>query len=174
MVLPTNRELTDIVTQLSETPEIEESEFVRTWLLTLREYISGGQIPIGIWLDGVKASPHQEVRVVDGGGNELFRVPPIIVNETPVFSKAILEQLGSISYHADNLDKIIPGSGQQYIRDMLADDVQEQKTIPSIRERWDAIFARYNLEPVFTQSKTTVEQRQRDAEAEEFEDYDEL
>lgn len=130
-------------------PTILEKEFVTTWLLTLRSYVLGEDIKIGMWLDHMDMSPFMEATVVDAQGVALYDVPSIFVSQDKVLPKNIADNIGDIMYRAENMNKIIPGQGDNFIQTQLTNNVTMPKEVPDHQRRWDEIFKRYDLEPVF-------------------------
>lgn len=156
-------------------PEMQEHEFVQTWLLTLRDFCAGEPVNIGLWLEANDITPFKEVQIMKGR-EKLFKVPSIMVLSNEIISDAVASDLANIAYKAENMDKTIPGAGTNYMRNELKDVVKPQKGIDDIRARWDAIFVKYGLEPVYGYGHDNIEQLENSTitGSSEFDDYDEL
>jgi hypothetical protein len=113
-----------------------------------------------------------EVDVHDDNGEVLFTVPSIFAKQDSVLPKSVTGDISDIMYRANNLNKVMPGKGSAYIRSELVEQVRANKSISEYQRRWDLIFTRYNLDPVFTTVSTTggiIDDNDEDAE-----DYEEL
>lgn len=150
--------------------KLVESEFVTQWLLTLHEYMRGGEVEIGIWLDANRISVFSEVTITDNAGKTLYNVPSIFMKQDQILPKSVTADIGDIMYRVENLNKTIPGKGDAFIKGSITDHVIPSRDRATFQERWDAIFVKYNLEPVFT----TVTTSTINSEDEGFDDYDEL
>lgn len=150
--------------------KMNEGEFVRTWLLTLREYIAGGDVKIVMWLDANKISTFSEVTITDNSGNPLYNVPSIFIKQDRILPANVTSNIGDIMYRVENMNKTIPGKGDSFIQNEVTDHVIQHDKLPSYQKRWDEIFTRYNLEPVFAVNSTSVSI----GDNEGFDDYDEL
>lgn len=153
--------------------KIRESEFVEKWLLTLREFIAGGDVEIGVWLYNQNVTIFGEVNVVDNQDNILFVVPSVFIKQDSVLPKTVSSSIGDIMYRAENLNRTLPGKGDAYIRNELTSQLHEQKEMPEYQRRWDEIFIRYKLEPVFSKGAGVSSTYSQDDD-EEFDDYEEL
>lgn len=160
------------VIRLNETdgPVMNERTFVVNWLLTLRAYIAGEPISIALWLNENKISVFTEVSIVDNAGNEVFKVPSLFIKQDKILPNSVAKNMSDIMYRAENLGKTIPGKGNVYIRGEITEQLVPRTERPEYEKRWDAIFTRYDLEPVFstTQSNSSV------SVDEGFDDHDEL
>lgn len=165
----------EILRMNDDVVKMSEQVFVTKWLLTLRDYISGEPVQIGIWLDENNITSFSEVAIINGQGEEVFRVPSILAKADKILPEAVSSNVSDIMYRVDNLNRMIPGKGDAYIANELTDQVIEHSNIGSYQQRWDAIFVRYDLEPVFnlSLSKSTAVQ-QTIQQSEDFDDYDEL
>lgn len=169
---PQSAAVREILNLGEDNPRVSESEFFEKWILTLREYIAGGNVEIGVWLSNMGVSVFGEVDVHDDNGEVLFTVPSIFAKQDSVLPKSVTGDISDIMYRANNLNKVMPGKGSAYIRSELVEQVRANKSISEYQRRWDLIFTRYNLDPVFTTVSTTggiIDDNDEDAE-----DYEEL
>lgn len=153
-------------------PKLKEREFVEKWLLTLYEYIGGGEVEIGIWLTNQGVTIYGEVDVVDDSGSTIFVVPSIMMTQDKVLPSAVASEVSDIVYRADILNRRIPGKGDEYIRNEIIGNVKPSTNLQLYQDRWDNIFVKYNLEPIFSKSVTISNTPIDDDE--EFDDYEEL
>lgn len=156
----------------SSVPTIRESEFVTKWLLTLHEYIRGEDVKIGLWLQEMDINVFGEVSVVDTSNTELYRVPSIFINKDKVLPNSIVQNIGDIMYRAETMNKIMPGKGDHFIQTEITNNVRTQSELPDYQRRWDDIFTRYDLDPVFYISTSSRIDTADDSG--DFDDYEEL
>lgn len=161
------------IAKMSEGPQakISEREFVSKWLLTLREYIAGGEVQIGIWLQENDITTFNEVAVVDPAGETLFIVPSILMTQDKLLPDAVSSDITDILYRADTMSQVMPGRGNQFIRNEITSKIKSPGTMEHYQQRWDAIFLRYELEPVFSATATNVSNSTDDGD---FDEYEEL
>lgn len=161
------------IAKMSEGPQasLTEKTFVSKWLLSLREYVNGGEVNIGIWLQENDITVFNEVAVIDTSGEVLFVVPSILMTQDKLLPDAVSSDITDILYRADNLGRVVPGRGNQYIRNEITDKVKSPGTMTDYQRRWDDIFTRYGLEPVFSNTATTTSSSSDDGD---FDDYEEL
>ena len=165
----------EILRMNEEVASMSENVFVTKWLLTLREYIAGGEVQIGYWLDENNITSFSEVAILDGAGQELFRVPSILAKADKLLPDAVSSNVSDIMYRVENLNRMIPGKGDAYIRNELTDRVVEQGNHETYQQRWDKIFVKYGQEPVFdTTLSTTTPSAAVMKDNEAFDDYEEL
>ena len=162
----------EILRMNQDVVSMPEVTFVKKWLLTLREYIAGGEVNIAYWLSENNITHFAEVAIVDSIGTELYRVPSILAKADKVLPTEVTSNISDIMYRADGLNRIIPGKGDAFINNELTSQVIENTNIGSYHERWDAIFTRYQLDPVFNVAQATS--TSTGTQSEEFDDDDEL
>lgn len=150
--------------------KLSENEFVTKWLLTLREYMAGGEVEISIWLNTMRISVFSEVTILDAAGMELYKVPSIFIKQDRVLPKSISAEMGDIMYRAEGLNRTIPGKGDSFINNAITSHILNNNDLPEYQKRWDAIFTRYDLEPVFNTATTSLSMNPDEG----FDDYDEL
>lgn len=155
-------------------PQLRESEFVERWILTLREYLAGGDVEIVIWLSAQKVTVFGEVDIIDQNGVVLYTVPSLLVKQDNILPKSVASEITDIIHRADALNKNMPGKGDSYMKNELVNHVVEQRKLPEYQQRWDDIFTRYNLEPVFSSSSSQVNDINNDDDYEDFDEYEEL
>lgn len=160
-----------IVGLSSDLTTMKEKEFVTKWLLSLREYVSGNDVAIALWLQENDITAFSEVTVVDATGEALFVVPSILMKQDKVLPNNVASEIGEIMYRADNLNRTIPGRGDEFIRREITDKVVTTDKLKEYQNRWDSIFVRYDLEPVFSNTHTTGSFTEDDGD---FDGYEEL
>lgn len=156
--------------------KMSEQTFVSKWLLTLRDYISGEPVRIGYWLDENNITSFGEVQIVNSQGDAIFRVPSILAKADKILPDSVSSNVSDIMYRVDNLNRMIPGKGHAYIESELTNRVIQNMDHGSYQQRWDAIFTRYDLEPVFNKNLSNAAGSQATTiqPGEDFDDYDEL
>lgn len=160
-----------IVGLSSDLTTMKEKEFVTKWLLSLREYVSGNDVAIALWLQENDITVFSEVTIVDATGESLFVVPSILMKQDKVLPNNVASEIGEIMYRADNLNRTIPGRGDEFIRREITDKVVTTDKLKEYQNRWDSIFVRYDLEPVFSNTHTTGSFTEDDGD---FDGYEEL
>ena len=160
-----------IVGLSSDLTTMKEKEFVTKWLLSLREYVSGNDVAIALWLQENDITAFSEVTIVDATGEALFVVPSILMKQDKVLPNNVASEIGEIMYRADNLNRAIPGRGDEFIRREITDKVVTTDKLKEYQNRWDSIFVRYDLEPVFSNTHTTGSFTEDDGD---FDGYEEL
>lgn len=160
-----------IVGLSSDLTIMKEKEFVTKWLLSLREYMSGNDVAIALWLQENDITAFSEVTIVDATGEALFVVPSILMKQDKVLPNNVASEIGEIMYRADNLNRTIPGRGDEFIRREITDKVVTTDKLKEYQNRWDSIFVRYDLEPVFSNTHTTGSFTEDDGD---FDGYEEL
>ena len=160
-----------IVGLSSDLTTMKEKEFVTKWLLSLREYVSGNDVVIALWLQENDITAFSEVTIVDATGESLFVVPSILMKQDKVLPNNVASEIGEIMYRADNLNRTIPGRGDEFIRREITDKVVTTDKLKEYQNRWDSIFVRYDLEPVFSNTHTTGSFTEDDGD---FDGYEEL
>lgn len=160
-----------IVGLSSDLTTMKEKEFVTKWLLSLREYVSGNDVAIALWLQENDITAFSEVTIVDATGETLFVVPSILMKQDKVLPNNVASEIGEIMYRADNLNRTIPGRGDEFIRREITDKVVTTDKLKEYQNRWDSIFVRYDLEPVFSNTHTTGSFTEDDGD---FDGYEEL
>ena len=155
----------------SDLTTMKEKEFVTKWLLSLREYMSGNDVAIALWLQENDITAFSEVTIVDATGEALFVVPSILMKQDKVLPNNVASEIGEIMYRADNLNRTIPGRGDEFIRREITDKVVTTDKLKEYQNRWDSIFVRYDLEPVFSNTHTTGSFTEDDGD---FDGYEEL
>lgn len=160
-----------IVGLSSDITTMKEKEFVTKWLLSLREYMSGNDVAIALWLQENDITAFSEVTIVDATGEALFVVPSILMKQDKVLPNNVASEIGEIMYRADNLNRTIPGRGDEFIRREITDKVVTTDKLKEYQHRWDSIFVRYDLEPVFSNTHTTGSFTEDDGD---FDGYEEL
>ena len=159
------------IVELNETiPTLTEQVFVNRWLLTLRAYMAGEDVKIGLWLQENNITTFTEVSVVNSNGVELYRVPSILMKHESVLPNRVSSQIGDLLYRAENMNKTIPGRGNVFIRNEITAHVNDSDVIALYQKRWDDIFTKYDLLPVFFYNTTSVS----DTSDGDFDDYEEL
>ncbi len=146
-------------------PMVTETDLVERFLLTLHQYHRGEPVNISIWLNGlksdgesVKATAFQSVKIVDNNHNTVGYVHPLLVDPTGTLPPEITSMLHDLFYKADNLEKVIPGRGKQFIKENVVDRVKNRdKDIEALRKLWDRLFVKYGLEPVYSDPNTVIE-----------------
>lgn len=161
-----------ILTLAEALPTIKEQQFISKWLLTLRDYIKGEDVMIGIWLQEMDITAFGEVSVVDNLGDELFKVPSILMRNDKILPATVSEGITDTLYRAETMNHVMPGRGNAFIRNELTNQVKNVTNESEYRARWDAIFVRYGLEPVF--SETASYSADGSFSDEDFDDYEEL
>lgn len=172
------------ILQLAETqkPVMFEKDFVTTWLLTLREFCAGGEVAIGLWLQSQKTAsgedltitPFQEVDIRDYSGNVLFTVPSIFAPADNIMDDVTKSIIPDVFDTAYNIEKSIPGSGTKLVEREIVSHITPSDKIDSHRKRWDDIFIRYRLEPVFDLSRISEVTKSPNPFDEEHGDFDEF
>lgn len=160
-----------IVGLSSDLTTMKEKEFVTKWILSLREYVSGNDVAIALWLQENDITAFSEVTIVDATGEALFVVPSILMKQDKVLPNNVASEIGEIMYRADNLNRTIPGRGDEFIRREITDKVVTTDKLKEYQNRWDSIFVRYDLEPVFSNTHTTGSFTEDDGD---FDGYEEL
>ena len=160
-----------IVGLSSDLTTMKEKEFVTKWLLSLREYVSGNDVAIALWLQENDITAFSEVTIVYATGEALFVVPSILMKQDKVLPNNVASEIGEIMYRADNLNRTIPGRGDEFIRREITDKVVTTDKLKEYQNRWDSIFVRYDLEPVFSNTHTTGSFTEDDGD---FDGYEEL
>ena len=160
-----------IVGLSSDLTTMKEKEFVTKWLLSLREYMAGNDVAIALWLQENDITAFSEVTIVDATGEALFVVPSILMKQDKVLPNNVASEIGEIMYRADNLNRTIPGRGDEFIRREITDKVVTTDKLKEYQNRWDSIFVRYDLEPVFSNTHTTGSFTEDDGD---FDGYEEL
>ena len=159
-----------IVGLSSDLTTMKEKEFVTKWLLSLREYVSGNDVAIALWLQENDITAFSEVTIVDATGESLFVVPSILMKQDKVLPNNVASEIGEIMYRADNLNRTIPGRGDEFIRREITDKVVTTDKLKEYQNRWDSIFVRYDLEPVFSNTHTTGSFTEDDGELDGYEE----
>lgn len=160
-----------IVKMNEEKTTMKEKTFVSKWILTLREYINGGEVAIGLWLQENDITTFSEVNIVDQSGEVLFAVPSILMRQDKLLPDSVSSGISDILYRAESMNNSIPGRGNKFINSEITKKVVKPDAIEEYQRRWDAIFVRYNLEPVFASSVNDI---MMDSDDGDFDDYEEL
>lgn len=160
-----------IVKMSQEKATMKEKIFVTKWLLSLREYVNGGEVAIAMWLEENDITTFSEVSIVDAAGEVLFDVPSILMRQDKLLPDSVSSGISDILYRADNMSQVMPGRGNQFIRNEITSKVNAPNTIKVYQQRWDDIFTRYGLEPVFSNNDTSSTMSIDDGD---FDDYEEL
>lgn len=159
-------------------PTMTEDMFVSKWVLPFHQYYSGLPVPITLWLQddhwkeraGITA--YNEVDIVDNKGEVIYVVPPLLMPTDKLLPKSVAGGVVDVMYRAENLDKVFPGSGARLVRNEITEFVKPaEEKIEEFGRRWDSIFVRYNLEPIFYPEQTTSNLGNSSSEL-DFEDYD--
>ena len=148
-----------------------EKTFVTKWLLTLRDYIAGGEVHIGMWLQENDITTFSEVSIVDVAGEVLFNVPSILMRQDKLLPDSVSSDISNILYRAENMNNTIPGRGNKFINSEITTKILAPNSVEAYQQRWDAIFVRYNLEPVFSATATEVNDS---SDYGDFDEYEEL
>ena len=163
-------------------PFISERDLVQKFLLTLHRYHTTGDVDINHWLNGIKsdgsqinATAFQMVKVIDDLGNLITYVPPILLDPTGILPENITHSLGDIFYRAESLEKVYPGRGRAFIREQVTNNIRTKEHETDLwKKAWDALFVRYELDPVYDVTGELVTNSNSDGEPvdEEIEDVD--
>lgn len=130
-------------------PRLPETHFM--WFL---QYFTGeastddGQNAIAKWIS-IASTPASEVSIIDAGGNELFRVPPLfdtsIINPVRKLDQAV--GFGTIVLLAMEHGRHLPSRGNNFLVGKLNKKQQEIRTKSTVHneysQRWLEIFKRY-------------------------------
>lgn len=163
-----------ILALASTLPTVSEREFINKWLLTLRSYLIGDDVMIGIWLQDMDITVFGEVAVVDTSGEVLFNVPSMLMRNDKILPESIAGNIADTLYRADTLNRVIPGRGNTFIRNELTAFVKPVTNEEEYKTRWDTIFIRYGLEPVFSDGKHLSIDGYSSSDDGDFDDYEEL
>ena len=161
------------IVEMSESSRatIKEREFVTKWLLSLRDYIAGDEVAIALWLQENDITAFSEVDVVDNDGEVLFSVPSILMRQDKLLPDGVASDIGDIMHRADNMNRVMPGRGNDFIRNEITNKIKGPQTLSLYQSRWDSIFTRYDLEPVFSNTSTI---NSTPIETGDFDGYEEL
>lgn len=133
----------------------------------------------------IAGSALQEVSVIDGRGNELFRVPPIqrtsiydpLANANKDGSKKGEMSIGEISAFAEQLSSTIPIRGVTFRERAMDSKIEQLSTVElALKDdavRWQAIFDRYAPAALATEVKISGLSHIKPANSGDV-DYDEL
>lgn len=155
-----------------DNPSMSETEFVTKWIKTLHEYMSGGHVEIGIWLSRNEITVFREVSIKDNKGEVLYNVPSILVQQDRILPQKVSSGIADLLYRVDNMNRVIPGRGNAFIRSEITNQVIQTDTKLNHQQRWDAIFTRYGLDSVFGYTDAQIVSASDDDEG--FDDYEEL
>lgn len=155
-------------------PTIKEQQFVSKWLLTLRDYLMGDDVMIGIWLQEMDITAFGEVNVVNTAGELLFTVPSMLMRNDKILPETVAGGIADTLYRADTLNRVIPGRGNAFIRNELTAHVKPVGNEEDYKNRWDTIFVKYGLEPVFSDGKHLNIDGYSSSDDGDFDDYEEL
>lgn len=146
----TNSELeTEALRILSEgfLPELEETEFVQSWLPLLIKGESNDFL--NVWVHNVSKNPNQRVKLMNNGVH-VATVPSILAPWPTEVPKSVRGTVSEMVAESEMVSRNIPTAGETLMRRALDQQFSKVTDLPAVREarqkhlaEWDALLARY-------------------------------
>jgi hypothetical protein len=104
---------------------------------------------IGTWI-GIVGAPMAEAVVIDGAGNELFTVPPVLDSSAIDITRKQLRSFSEVSEMSELKESHIKNQGVRYFLEQTGEMERtlikpNSETISNNARRWQEIYARYGV-----------------------------
>lgn len=160
-------------------PELDEAEFVQTWLPLLIKGASNDFL--NVWVHNVSKNPNQQVKLMSGGVH-VATVPSILAPWPTEVPKSVRGTVSEIVAESEMVSRNIPNAGVTLMRRALDQQFSKVTDLPAVREarrkhlaEWDVLLARYgHVRPNSSAAETTAAKKPADSSEGLFHDYEEL